>query len=120
MQWYELLRQSLVRRSNKSHFLPLNVYEEDIIEDAEQHTRELQVGQTKTVNRERSNKIEEGLKLFRKALEAQKEGEFKVAKLEYEKLFGLEVLKLSYVRELQTELEQILTRKQACRLQLKN
>ncbi|ODQ66536.1 hypothetical protein NADFUDRAFT_41175 [Nadsonia fulvescens var. elongata DSM 6958] len=62
-------------------FIPLNVYEEDIIHNAEEHTRELQ--------------IEEAFKLFQRALTSQKSGLMKNAFEEYNTLFNIEVLNLN-------------------------
>ncbi|CAN6605760.1 hypothetical protein TRVA0_003S00518 [Trichomonascus vanleenenianus] len=65
-----------------SGFVALNVYEEDIIHDAEQHTRELQ--------------IEEGYKIFQEALRCQKDREIDKAHEQYSKLFAIEIMKLSH------------------------
>lgn len=67
----------------QSNFTPINIYEEDLIHEAEVHTRELQ--------------IEEGLQLYKQALKYQKEGDRDSAHKEYDTLFNLEILNLTSV-----------------------
>lgn len=79
----KLTKNTFVFYFNQSTFTPINVFEEELIHDAEVHTRELQV--------------EEGLQLYKKALKYQKEGDRVNAHKEYDVLFNLEVLNLSSV-----------------------
>lgn len=67
----------------QTNFIPINLYEEELIHDAEVHTRELQV--------------EEGLELYKQALSYQQAGDRENAHKEYDKLFNLEVINLTPV-----------------------
>lgn len=66
-----------------SNFVPINLYEDDLVQDAEVHTRELQV--------------EQGLELYKHALALQKDGLRDAAHKQYDALFNLEILNLTQV-----------------------
>lgn len=67
-------------------FYAINSYEEDLLDQAKQHTLELQ--------------LEQGLKIFEEALQAQKAQNFDRAHGLYSKLFGLEVLQLKHQKRI--------------------
>lgn len=70
----------------KMPFYAINSYEEDLLDQAAQHTLELQ--------------LEQGLKIFEDALQAQKQRDFDRAEETYTSLFGLEVLQLKHQKRI--------------------
>lgn len=67
-------------------FYAINSYEEDLLDQAKQHTLELQ--------------LEQGLKIFEDALQAQKAQNFESAHMFYTELFSLEVLQLKHQKRI--------------------